>query len=370
MIKKILLLLLIVLSIMFLLNGLSAFCLENTIKIGTVSPRTGKSAEVGKWCDEGTFLATEEINSSGGILGMNVELVTGDDKAIPVEAVNEVRRLIYQDKVVAIVGSFQSPCTLAAMEISREAKIPQLCMSLALAVTQQGNPYIFRLQPTDGVIMKYLADFTIDELKSDKIGMIYEAGEWGSGAAKIALPRLEERGVPAIFSEKTATGDKDFSSQILKAKAAGVEVLILVVYEMESGLIAKQARQLGLDARIIGASPIGSPKYVEVGGINATEGSITITAFLPQDNRFTKKFEAKYNYTPDNHTAGVYDAIYILKHAIEEAKSTDPEKINEALHNIKNLEMVSGFFTYDEKGDGLTKVAAGVIKDGQVVPYY
>lgn len=122
---------------------------EAPIKIGVVVARTGNNAVLGKYFDLGSTLAVEEINANGGVLGRKLELVTADNKGIPVEAVNTFRKVISGDKVDIIIGCCMSSNTLAAMPVAQEAKIPQLTMSLNPKITQQGNPFIFRLQPTD-----------------------------------------------------------------------------------------------------------------------------------------------------------------------------------------------------------------------------
>lgn len=360
--------------ILLIAMGVCVFSAEKTIKVGVVVARTGANAVLGKWFDGGAILAVDEINSAGGVLGMQIELIPEDNKGVPVEAVNSFRKVVYEDKVNAIIGCCMSSNTLAAMTVAQEAGIPQLTMSLNPTVTQLGNPYIFRLQPTDGVTMSFLVDFILDNLKEDKIAMIHDADDWGTGAANVVVPRLNERGVPLLVIEKLTGGEKDFSSQLLKVKQSGAKVLILVAHEMESGLVAKQARQLKVDVVIVGSAAIGSPKYIDVAGKEAAEGNIFFIPFMAGDPRpiardFVKNFEAKWDYTPDHHCAGVYDAVYLLVQAIKDAGTVDGEKVAEALHNIKNLERVSGIYTYDENGEGLTELAVGTIKDGVTVPY-
>jgi len=333
--------------ILLIVMGVCVFSAEKTIKVGVVVARTGP---------------------------MKIELIPEDNKGVPVEAVNSFRKLIYEDKVDAIIGCCMSSNTLAAMTVAQEAGIPQLTMSLNPSITQQGDPYIFRLQPTDGVTMSFLVDFILDKLKEDKIAMIHDADDWGTGAANVVVPRLNERGVPLLVIEKLTGGEKDFSSQLLKVKQSGAKVLILVAHEMESGLVAKQARQLKVDVLIVGSAAIGSPKYIDVAGAEAAEGNIFFIPFMAGDPRpiarnFVKNFEAKWDYIPDHHCAGVYDAVYLLVQAIKDAGSVDGEKVAEALHNIKDLERVSGVYTFDENGEGLTELAVGTIKNGVTVPY-
>ena len=99
--------------------------------------------------------------------------------------------------------------------------------------------------------------------------MIHDSDDWGTGAANVVVPRLIERGTPPLIVEKLTGGEKDFRAQLLKVKQSGAKVLILVAHEMESGLVAKQARQLKLDVQIVGSAAIGTPKYVDVAGNEA-----------------------------------------------------------------------------------------------------
>jgi len=337
------------------------------IKIGSVGPLSGTGAKNGIATKQGAELAVEEINEAGGIDGYKIQLICEDDKAIPAEAVNAVQKLIDRDKVLAIVGAFNSSCTIACMEVSRKAHVPQITpISIAEVITESGNKYIFRNVNTTPLAFRCLGEFIFDELKIKEMAMIYENTDYGKSMADFYHLMLEEeRGGKIVAEVATNPGQSDFYAEVTKIIHSEPEAFFIGNYITEAVQILKQAKELGYKGRIVGAGQFTSNEFLKLAGKNA-EGEVHLSFFEPVGTtslakRFIENYQNKYNIAPDMHAAPAYDAIYIIAEAIKKI-GTDfddlklwREKLRDAMSETKGLVGVTGPTTFDEKGQA-TKI--------------
>ena len=344
-------------TIVFLLLSLTASIRAQDIVIGEFASLTGSEATFGINSSNGVELAKEDINNSGGLLGgRKIKIVTEDDQSKPGQPSAAVKKLIASDKAIAIVGEIASSRSLEAAPICQEAKIPMVSPgSTNPSVTEKGD-YIFRvcfIDPFQGIVM---AKFALDNLHAKKVAILTDVkNDYSVGLTKYFKEYFTAHG-GQITMERSFSGggtDRDFRAQLTSIKTTQPDAIFMPGYYTEAGLIAKQARSLGIKVPLMGGDGWDSPKLSEIGG-SAVNGCFFSTHFSPQDTNpkvqdFVKRYQEKFKAMPDGMAPLGYDAMMILGAAIKTAGSTDAAKIRDALANVKDYEGVTGKITIDAK---------------------
>ena len=327
---------------------------EDEIKVGEFASLTGGSASFGQSSHKGTALAIDEINAAGGVLGKKLKLIAEDDQSMAGQPATIMRKLISQDKVVAVLGEVASSRSLEAAPICQQNKVPMISpASTNQKVTEVGD-YIFRIcfiDPFQGSVMAKFAQSkgwkkvaVLTDVKSDySIGL--------AQAFKEAVPK---GGGEIVKESSYGTGDKDFKAQLTSIKAAKPDAIFVPGYYGEVSLIGKQARLLGIKAPLLGGDGWVGDSLLKVAG-NSLDGSFFSCHFSADDKSeavqtFVKKYKAKYNgETPDDMAALGYDSAVILAEAIKKAGTTDGEKLRDAIAATKGHPGITGSITLDEK---------------------
>jgi branched-chain amino acid transport system substrate-binding protein len=339
---------------------------SNVIKIGGIAPLTGDVAVYGVAADNGAKLAIEEINANGGLLGKQIEYVVYDDKGDPTEAVNAYKKLTSNDKVEAIFGAVTSKPTLTVTPLAAKDGIPMISpTATALEVTEAG-PNIFRacfIDPYQGEVM---AKFAVEELKATKAAVIYNtADDYSVGVAEAFRDAATNNGTEIVSFEGYNGEDKDFKAVLTNVKGQAPDVLFIPDYYNRVGLIAQQAKEVGITATLLGADG-----WDGVIGVNpeAVEGAYFCNHYSTDDEaaevqNFLQVYKEKYNEDPVSFAALGYDAIKILAEAIEKAGSTDKEAVTKALAET-NITSVTGTITFDENRNPVKGVSIIRIENG------
>jgi branched-chain amino acid transport system substrate-binding protein len=331
------------------------------ILIGVYGPLSGNSAMVGQTLVEGVQLATKQINEAGGINGRPIELVVEDDAQDPATAVSAVNKLIYSDNVVGIIGTVNSSCTLASMEVSQAAEIPHITpISSGAAVTNLGNPWIARVQASDllqaGAVVKY----AVETLGAKKIACLYQSDDYGTGAMEVIVDEMAKYGVELVANEAFDPNATDVTPQLLKVKEAGADALIMWTMYQQGALIAKQARQMGIDCQLLGGGGLTNAKLYELGG-EAVVGTINSQTFFsdktqasPAAAAFIEAFEAEYGRMPDSNNAMSYDSMMIMAEGLKYAgPELESAKIMEGILAVQNMELATGTISMAPNGDAV-----------------
>ena len=346
---------------------------QDTIKIGEYASLTGKEASFGQQSHKGLTLAIEELNAAGGVLGKKLELITEDNQTKPGESATAVKKLISRDKVVALIGEVASGRSLEAAPIAQAAKIPMIAPAATPPkVTQTGN-YIFRvcvIDPFQGTVM---AKFAQNDLKAKKVAVLSSVSNaYSVGLAKFFKETFTANGGIIVSEKNFSEGDKDFRAQLTAVKAAGADAVFVPSYYTEAALIARQARDLGLNVPFFGGDGWVADQLLEIGG-EALNGCYYSTHFSPENQdpvvqAFVKKFKARWgaNENPDAFAALGYDAAYVLVDAIKRAGSTEGPKLRNALAATKNFSGVTGVTNIDANRDASKPAAIIAIKNGKL----
>jgi branched-chain amino acid transport system substrate-binding protein len=341
----------------------------DTIKVGEFASLTGSEATFGQSSHNGTQLAIDEINASGGVLGKKIALHTEDNQSQAGQSATAVRKLISSDGVIAILGEVASSRSLEAAPICQQNKIPMISPSSTNPKVTEAGDYIFRvcfIDPFQGTVM---ANFGRKTLKLNSAAILSDVkSDYSVGLAKFFKQGFTTGGGQIVAEQKYSGGDKDFNAQLTAIKAANPDGIFVPGYYTEVGLIALQAKQLGINIPIFGGDGWESSSLVSIGGA-ALEGDYFSTHFSPQDtspavHSFVKKYQDKFKDTPDAMAALGYDSAMILADAIKKTGSTDAAKIRDALAAEKDFPGVSGSITIDANRNASKPAVILEIKNG------
>ena len=344
---------------------------QETIKIGEYASLTGKEAAFGQSSHKGTLLAVEEIDSKGGVLGRQVELITDDNQSKQGESATIVKKLIFREKVVGILGEVASMRSLEAAPLCQVYKIPMISPSSTNPkVTEIGN-YIFRvcfIDPFQGTVM---AKFAKETLKIHRVAVLTSVSSaYSVGLAKYFKQRFTADGGEVVIEQKFTEGDKDFNAQLTAIKAAGVEGIFIPGYYTEAALICRQARELDMKIPLFGGDGWEAPELVKIGG-EAVEGCYYSTHYSPQvDTPAVKEFVARFKArfggeVPDAMAALGYDSAEVMVDAIRRAGSTEGPAIREALAATKGYQGVTGDTTMDKDRNASKAAVVIMVKNGE-----
>lgn len=334
---------------------------QDTIRIGEFASLTGKEATFGQASHNGTQLAIDEINASGGVLGRKLQLITEDDESKAGQPATVVRKLVSRDKVIAVLGEVASSRSLEAAPICQENKIPMISPSSTNPKVTESGDYIFRvcfIDPFQGTVM---ANFATKTLKAKNVAVLTDVkSDYSVGLAKFFKDQFQKNGGKIAGEKNYSGGDKDFKAQLTSLKSAQPDGIFVPGYYTEAGLIVRQARQLGIKVPIFGGDGWESPSLTQIGG-SAMEGTYFSTHYhsdvgTEKSKKFVTDYKRKFGAVPDALAANGYDSALVLVDAIKRAGTTDGPKLREAIAATKDLEAVTGKITINEKRDA-TKAA-------------
>uniref|UniRef100_A0A7V3RGR3 ABC transporter substrate-binding protein n=1 Tax=candidate division WOR-3 bacterium TaxID=2052148 RepID=A0A7V3RGR3_UNCW3 len=349
---------------------------ENVIKIGLVAPLTGDVKTFGESTKNGFLLAIEEVNSQGGINGKQIKPFIQDDKNDPTEAKNAGSKLINQDGVKLIIGSVSSKCSIPLAQDCQDAGVVMISPTSTnpkVTVRDDGSrrDFIFRACFIDPFQGKVAAKFALENLKAKTAAILYDVGnDYVKGLAEFFRDNFTQGGGQVLVYESYQKDDTDFSALLTKIKQASPDILYIPDYYNKVGLIAKQARQMGIKAILMGGDGWDSPEMLKIAG-DAIVGGYFTNHYSPDDPRpevqeWVKKYLAKYGSSPDALATLAYDATCLLLEAIKKANSDNPVKVKEALQGIKDFKSVSGNISFDEYGNPIKgAVILRYTKEGQ-----
>ena len=343
---------------------------SDVIKVGEFASLTGKEAAFGQSSHDGTALAVDDLNAAGGVLGKKIELITEDDQSQAGQPATDVRKLISDDGVVAVLGEVASSRSLEAAPICQENHIPMISPSSTNPKVTEVGDYIFRvcfIDPFQGTVMANFATKTLN-LKSAAV-LTDVTSDYSMGLAEFFKKQFTANGGTIVSDQKYSGGDKDFSAQLTAIKAANPDGIFIPGYYTEVGLMAIQARQLGLTVPLFGGDGWESSTLISIGG-SALEGSYFSTHFTPQDTsplaqKFVKEYEAKYNQTPDAMGALGYDSLMILADAMKRADTSNGAVVRDALADTTNFPGITGDITIDADRNASKPAVILEIKNGQ-----
>lgn len=340
------------------------------VPIGAYMPMTGSVAAFGQMCWSAIETARKMEPT---VLDRPVELKLVDTKSDKVESANAVSRLIEKEKVVAILGETISSNTIAGADHAERRQIPMVSPTATNPIVNQGKKYVFRVCFVDtdqGLVGARLAR---EKLGAKTAALIYDVSQdYCVGLANFFKKDFEREGGKIVAEARFRTGDRDFAPQLSRIKDVKPDVIYAPLYYTELALMAKQAREMGLDAPIVGGDSAHAPELIELGG-QAVEG-FYFSAHFHEDmvdtergKKFLQVFKKETGKELDSFGAMGADAYFVLMDAIKRAGSTDPQKIRNALVQTKDFEGVSGRISLKEDGNAVKAIVINQVKGGKFV---
>ncbi len=343
----------------------------NEILIGEYGSLTGSEATFGISSTNGLKLAIEECNNNGGLLNKKVKLITYDDQGKPSEAQTVVQRLIKNDNVIAVIGEVASSRSKAGAPICQQNKIPMISpASTNPEVTAIGD-YVFRVCFIDPFQATVLTKFAVNSLKVKRVAILKDVkNAYSTGLAEFFEKEFKAAGGEIIEVQSYSAGDKDFKAQLTAIKSKNPEAIFIPGYYTDVGLIAIQAREIGITVPLFGGDGWESEKLTEGKAKDALEGCYFSTHVStenpdPAVQNFIKKYKEKYNMMPDAMSFLSYDAGLILFDAIKRAGSLESEKIKNELARTKDFAGVTGKISINEQRNAIKPAVILEIKGGQ-----
>ncbi|HWQ29815.1 MAG TPA: ABC transporter substrate-binding protein [Negativicutes bacterium] len=320
----------------------------DTIKVGWYGSLTGDQAVWGTCEFNGAKMVIDEINEKGGVLGKKLELIGYDTKGDSQEAVNVVRRLTGQDKVVAVLGTNSSGPAIAVTPVLEQAKVPGICTVATnpkvTVIDGKVNPYQFRVCFIDPYQGGVAAGFAIDVLKAKTAAILYDVGDdYSQGLTQFFEEAFVKKGGQIVAKEASKSGDVDFRPQLSKIKDANPDVIFMPYVYKEAALASNQARELGIKSTFLGGDGWPSDQLISMAK-DAVEGSYVVNHLDFNDpvvQDYKNDYIKKYDKTPEINAFLVHDAVLMLVDAINRAGAADSVKIAQALETT-SIEGLTG----------------------------
>jgi len=324
----------------------------DTIRIGVYGDVTGATSSFGQSTRNGIQLAFDEINAGGGVNGKKLEMIFEDDQGTPEKAKTVISKLINQDKVVAVLGEVASSNSLAAAPVAQEAKIPMITPSSTNPKVTEVGDYISRvcfIDPFQGSVMAKFAANTLGAKTAAILGD--NSSDYSKGLTQFFEQEFTKLGGKVITKQTYAQKDQDFKAQLTQMRDQKPDVIYVPGYYGEVGIIARQARELGMNQPLLGGDGWDSPELWKLGGTALKPAFISnhysADNPAPEIQNFVKAYQAKFNVAPDSLAALAYDSAKVLADAIKRAGGTESAKLKDAINATKNFAGVTGTITLD-----------------------
>ncbi|MBN8478238.1 MAG: ABC transporter substrate-binding protein [Burkholderiales bacterium] len=351
--------------------GVGVASAQQTVLISGLVELSGTGATSGTNFDNGAKLAVKEINAAGGILGRKIEYTSSDTQSNPGIAKALAQKAIDQGAYV-VMGPVFSGSILVSMEETRRAEVPNFTGGEAAAITQKGNPYVFRTSFTQTTAMPKVARYIANNVKAKTVAIIYVNNDFGKGGRDVMMKNLEAVGVKVIADISTDPGQVDFSGAVLRVKQSNADALFAYTNEEESARLLRELRKQGYDKPAIGETTLTGQKVIELAG-DAANGAVahvglTADAPLPGIKAFDEKYQRDYKFKSDHNGLKGYTGIYIVKAITERIGKFDRKAFAAAMKGAKiSAKEHPGVLmdvSFDQNGDldresFLTKVVNG-----------
>jgi branched-chain amino acid transport system substrate-binding protein len=362
---------------------------ENEILVGEYGSLTGATATFGTSTKNGIELFLDNMNAAGGIGGTKVRVLVEDDRSLPEEAATAVNKLIDQDGVVAVLGEVASSRSMAAAPICQQAGVPMITPSSTNPKVTELGDQIFRVCFIDPFQGQMIAKFAKDRLEYTR-GAVFRdiKNDYSVGLANYFTEAFHALGGKVVSDESYSEGDQDFKAQLTVIKSKKPQFLMVPGYYTDVGLIARQAREIGLDVPMLGGDGWVSDQLLEIAQ-GALNGSYMVNHYWVDDpnpaiQKFVNDYRARYGgATPDGLAALAYDAAGVLVSALDRLRQEDPDafralqgprndaqkaaraKLRDRIASTKDFPGVTGKITLDASRNAVKPAVFVGIKEGK-----
>jgi len=329
------------------------------IRLGALFSTTGPASFLGMPEKQTLEMLVEEANKNGGINGEKIELYLYDTRGIDAEARKKFIRLVKKDRVDAVIGPSRSGSTLAIKELAGKFKVPLISCASSDRIIEPINPFVFKVAPSDTLAVRKIYSYLKEHGKS-KVAILTVQNGFGDSGRTALLNEAEKMGIDIVADEKFRDNDRDMTSQLTKISEKNPDVIICWGVGPAPAIVAKNYKQLQLDATLIMSHGVASKKFIELAG-NAAEGIILpagrllVAEKLHDSNKFKSMlveyknvYENRFDSSVSTFGGHAYDAFQIFKKAYKNSVKENI-KITEAIENIKGYLGTYGEFNFSQK---------------------
>jgi branched-chain amino acid transport system substrate-binding protein len=348
------------------------------VKIGVLMPLSGKGASYGQHQEVAMKMALEELEKIGK--GEKLQVVVYDTRGENAEAISLTRKLISNDKVLAIIGPFFSAECEVAFPIAAQNKTPIMTASSGKpGIATKSRPWAFRNALSSDLMNGYLLDVW---LKRDPVKSVVILTDVKDAFTKVdgtvVFPdELKRRDVQVLDNISYQTGDIDYSAQVTKAKGLNPEGILIAGLYNEGGNIVREIRKQGMTQPIVGALGMSETKFLDIAG-PAAEGTTVVNPFWPDNpdpkvHAWATEYDNRAKVVPGNTAALMYDAVMLTKSCIEKSGVTnkpddlaaDRERIKDCYAQAKDVPGIAGPMSFNANGDAQLQPTVLVAKGGK-----
>lgn len=352
-----------------MLTGCGSSGSDNTVKIAFAGPLTGDMSVDGIDARNGAKIAVEKINEEGGINGKTVELVEYDDKGDTKEAATVASRISQDRDTYAVIGHYNSGCSLAAAPIYEKAHVTSVAFASSANSLSEAGDYIFRTCNSDDVAAGKCAEIAVNQLGHTKLAVMYEDDDYGKGLADSFQKYATDAGADVVSVNAYMLGEtKDFTSILTKIGQTDADMIFIAGLYTEAAMIAKQEKQVGLDIPCMGSEALFSTGLIDLGG-EAVEGFYTTAGFSTESKedyiqQFITDFTDEFGEAPGTTAACAYDGVMAVAEAMEACGDDfTRENIKDQMYSV-DVKGISGEITFDENGDCHKDYLVVTVQDG------
>jgi branched-chain amino acid transport system substrate-binding protein len=324
---------------------------DAVIRIGAAGPMTGDQSKMGVDLRNSAELAVAEWNEKGGVLGKKIVLLSADDQADPKQAVSVANKLINQ-KAVAIVGHWNSSCSIPASKYYHDANIVMISPATTNPrLTLQGYKNVFRVCGTDDQQGKVAAEFVLKTIHPKKIAIIHDKTAYGQGLADYFKSAVGDR-VQVVYYGGIIQRDPDYKAVLTTIKQSNPDLYFFGGIYPEAGRLVRQAKEIGMNIPMMTGDGVFDPTFINIAGKSAEGTYVTFgaePAGLPSAKSFVNKYKSKYG-EPGPYSIYAYDATNIILSAIATTKTTDGTKVADYISRTV-FHGAFGDISFDQNGD-------------------
>jgi branched-chain amino acid transport system substrate-binding protein len=349
------------------------------VKIGVLMPLSGKGASYGQHQDIAMKMALEELQKTS-LKGEKIEAIVYDTRGENAEAINLTRKLIFNDKVLAIIGPFFSAECEVTFPIAVQGKTPIITASSAKpGIATKNRPWAFRNALSSDQMNGFLLDAWLKKHPVKSVVILTDMKDAFTKVDGTAVfpAELKEKGVTVLDNISYQTGDIDYSAQVTKAKGLNPEGILIAGLYNEGGNIVREIRKQDMTQPIVGALGMSETRFLDIAG-KAGDGTTVVNPFWSDDpdpkvHAWSTEYEQRAKVAPGNTAALMYDTMNLVKTCIDKSGVTnkpdelaaDRDRIRGCLADVKDLQGIAGPMSFDKNGDAQLKPTVLVAKGGK-----
>ncbi len=338
------------------------------VKIGALFSITGNASFLGEPERNTAQMVVDEINKAGGIKGSKLELITYDTQGDATKAVQAATRLIKDDKVVAIIGPSTTGDTMAVIPLVEKAQIPMISCAAGIKITEPVKKWVFKTAQNDSLAVARIYEL-FKKRNITRIAVLTVSDSFGASGREQLVAQAKSQGIKIVLDETYGPKDTDMTAQLTKIRGTDAQAIVCWGTNPGPAIIARNVKQLGLSIPLYMSHGVSSKKFIELAGdaaegIILPSGRVLVANLLPDSDlqkknlqKFVKDYQTRYKAEGDHFGGHAWDAVMLLKGAIERGGGT-PAGIRNQLEQTRKFSGIGGVFSYSTQDHaGLTKDA-------------